>query len=62
MSIEEAKKYALEIDKKRAEFRDYFHGKGSDYSRYDVNFNCMTLSISNITEAIIKLMQLRELI
>ena len=62
MSIEEAKKYAMEIDKKRTEFRDYFHGKGSDYSRYDVTFNCMTLSIHNITEAIIKLMQLRELI
>jgi cytidylate kinase len=62
MSIEEAKKYALDIDKKRAEFRDYFHGKGSDYSRYDVTFNCMTLSVNNITEAIIKMMQLRELI
>lgn len=62
MSIEEAKKYAMDIDKKRAEFRDYFHGKGSDYSRYDVTFNCMTLSVNNITEAIIKLMQLRELI
>lgn len=62
MSIEEAKKYALDIDKKRTEFRDYFHGKGSDYSRYDVTFNCMTLSIDNITEAIIKMMQLRELI
>ena len=62
MSIEEAKKYALDVDKKRAEFRDYFHGKGSDYSRYDVTFNCMTLSIDNITEAMIRMMQLRELV
>ena len=62
MSIEEAKKYAQDIDKKRAEFRDYFHGKGSDYSRYDVTFNCMTLSPDNITETIIKMLQLRGLI
>jgi cytidylate kinase len=62
ISIEEAKKYALDIDKKRNEFREYFHGKGSDYSRYDVIFNCMTLSVNNITEAIIKMMQLRGLI
>jgi cytidylate kinase len=62
MSVEEAKKYAMDIDRKRAAFRDYFHGKGSDYSRYDVTFNCMTLSIENITEAIIKLLQLRDLV
>jgi cytidylate kinase len=62
MSIEEAKKYAVEVDRKRAQFRDYFHGKGSDYSRYDVTFNCMTLSINHIVETIVKMMQLRELV
>jgi cytidylate kinase len=62
MSIEEAKKYSCEIDKKRQEFRDFFHGKGSDYSSYDVKFNCMTFTIEEIIQAIIRMMQLRKLI
>ena len=62
ISMEEAKKYAIDIDKKRAEFRDYFHGKGSDYSFFDVTFNCMTLSVDDIVESIIKILQIRGLI
>ncbi len=62
MSMKEAAKYALEIDKKRKEFRDYFHGKGTDYTRFDVKYNCMTLSVENITESIISLMLARDFI
>lgn len=62
MSIEEAKKYACEIDRKRQEFRDFFHGKGSDYSSYDVKFNCMTFTVEEIIQAIIRMMQLRNLV
>lgn len=62
ISMTEAKKYAVDIDKKRAQFRDYFHGKGSDYTFFDVRFNCMTLSIEDIIEAIIKMLQIRKLI
>jgi len=62
MSIEEAKKYATEIDKKRQQFRDYFHGRGSDYSSFDIKFNAMTISIDEMAEAIIKMMQIRNLI
>lgn len=62
MSIEEAKKYATEIDIKRREFRDYFHGKESDYSSFDVKFNCMTLTVNEMIEAIVKLVQLRNLV
>lgn len=62
MSVEDARKYALDVDRKRQQFRDYFHGRGTDYSFFDVRFNAMTLSVDETTEAIIKLMQIRELI
>ena len=62
MDEKEARKLAAEIDKKRMEFRDYFHGKGTDYTRFDVRYNCMTLSIEDITESIISLLQVRKFI
>ncbi|MFC2081100.1 AAA family ATPase, partial [Bacteroidota bacterium] len=58
----EAAKYAVEVDKKRMEFRDYFHGKGTDYTRFDVKFNCMTLSVDDMTKSIISLLKTREFI
>ena len=62
MTEKEAIKHAMEIDDKRREFRDYFHGKGTDYTRFDVKFNCMTLSIEEISECIISLMKARQFI
>jgi cytidylate kinase len=62
LTHEESKKYARDIDMKRSEFRDYFHGKGSDYSRFDVIFNCMTLSIDEIVESSIGMMKIRNMI
>ena len=62
ISLEQAKKRAIEIDKKRQEFRNYFHGKGSDYTRYDVRFNCMSLSLDDIACSIISLLKSRKFI
>ena len=62
LTLDEAKKYANDIDSKRKVFRDYFHGKGSDYSRVDVIFNAMTLSIDEIVEGIIGLLKIRKMI
>ncbi len=62
LSIEEAQKYCLEIDKKRAQFRDYFQGKGTDYSRVDISFNCMNLDPEEIVNIIIEAMKIRKLI
>lgn len=62
ISTDEALKYAHDIDRKRSQFRDYFHGKGTDYSSFDVSFNCMTLSIEEIAESIIQIIQIRKLI
>jgi len=62
LTMDEARKYARDIDAKRREFRDYFHGKGSDYSRFDVVFNAMTLSMDEIVEGIVAMLKLRKMI
>jgi len=62
LSIEEATKYANDVDRKRALFRDYFHGTGSDYTRFDMIFNSMTLSMDEIVESTINMMKLKNLI
>ena len=62
MTDKEAAKFAVNIDKKRREFREYFHGKETDYTRFDVTFNAMTLSVDEIAESIISLMKARNFI
>ena len=62
ISLEQAKKRALEIDKKREEFRNYFHGTGSDYTRFDVRYNAMSLSPDDIVCSIIQLLKSRNFI
>ena len=62
LTMEEARRYARDIDNKRKEFRDYFHGRGSDYSRFDITFNAMTLSVDDIVEGTIGMMKLRSII
>lgn len=62
LSMEDAKKYCIETDKQREQYRDYYHGRGTDYTWYDVHFNCMTLTVDEIVEDIIRLMELKKLI
>ncbi len=62
MEPEEAEKYALYVDKKRKQFRDFFEGKNTDYTRFDMTFNCMTLSIDEIVNIIVKAAEVRKLI
>ena len=62
MTEKEAVKFALNIDNKRREFRESFHGKESDYTRFDVSYNTMTLSVDEISESIISLMKARSFI
>jgi cytidylate kinase len=61
-TIDQARSYALNIDKKRSHFRDFFQGKGNDYSRFDIKFNCMTLSNDEIIEIIIGALRVRSMI
>ena len=61
-TIDQARNYAQNIDKKRSHFRDFFQGKGNDYSRFDIKFNCMTLNNEEIIEIIIGALRTRSMI
>jgi len=62
VSQAEARKTAIEVDKKRRKFREYFQGKNSDYTWFDLRFNCMTFTIDEIVRIILKVAELRKLV
>ncbi|MBN2814126.1 MAG: cytidylate kinase-like family protein [Bacteroidales bacterium] len=62
ISEEEAKKAILDIDKKRKEFREYFQGKDTDYTRFDLSINCMTFTIEEIVHLVLKAAEIRKLV
>lgn len=55
-----AQLYVNEIDKKREAMRVYFGGKRTDYTRFDLTFNAMTLSVKEIVDIIIYTMEVRK--
>jgi len=61
-TINEAIKYAQETDKRREQYREYFHGKGTDYTWFDVRINCMSFDVEEIVESIFKMLLIRKLI
>ena len=62
LTIDQARHYAQTIDKKRGQFRDYFQGKGNDYTRFDLKINCMTLEIDEIIAIIVGALKARKMI
>jgi cytidylate kinase len=62
ISLEEARKAAIDVDKKRKEFREYFQGKDTDYTRFDLTINCMAFSIEEIVHIILKVAEIRKLV
>ena len=62
ISVEQAKKCAIDIDEKRQQFRDSFEGKDTDYTHFDLIFNCMTHSIDEIAETIAYAIKKRKLL
>jgi cytidylate kinase len=62
LSESDATKYIKETDKQRQQFREYYQGKGTDYTWYDVRYNCMTLCVDEIVQSIVNLMENRKLI
>lgn len=52
-TIEQARTFAQNMDKKRSHFRDYFQGKGNDYTRFDIKLNCMTLKEEDMVDIIV---------
>lgn len=61
-TIDQARSYAQNIDKKRSGFRDFFQGKGNDYTRFDIKLNCMTLEPNQLIDIIIGAMRTRSMI
>lgn len=61
-TIDQARSYAQNIDKKRSTFRDFFQGKGNDYTRFDIKLNCMTLEPNELIDIIIGGMRSRSMI
>lgn len=62
LSFEQAEKVVIDIDKKRKQFREYFEGKNTDYTWFDLTFNCMTLSVEEIVKIVLKAIEVRKLL
>ncbi|MFO7668112.1 MAG: cytidylate kinase-like family protein [Bacteroidales bacterium] len=61
-TIEQARTQAQSIDKKRSLFRNYFQGKGTDYTRFDIKLNCMTLDTKEIVEIIVGALRTKKML
>ncbi len=61
-TIEQARTQAQSIDKKRSVFRNYFQGKGTDYTRFDIKLNCMTLETTEIVEIIVGTLRTKKML
>ena len=62
ISLAEARKHVLEVDKQRYNFRDHFRGKNNDDNCFDVSFNCKHLTSEEIAEMIFRLAESRQLL
>lgn len=62
VSLNEAKKLVIDVDKERFAFIDYFKGKNNDDICYDLSFNCANFSEDQITDIILDIAQRRELL
>jgi cytidylate kinase len=62
ISFEKAERMIRDIDKKRKHFREYFEGKNTDYTQFDICLNCMTLTTDEITAILIKAIEQRNLL
>lgn len=62
ISPDEAKKTAIDIDRKRREFREYFQGKGTDYTRFDLSINSMSFTIEEIVHIILRAAEIKKLV
>ncbi len=62
ISLSDAKMFAIEMDKKRKRFREAFEGRNTDYTRFDVIYNRMTLTEDEIVHSIINLISAKKII
>lgn len=61
LSLNEAKKFAVEIDKKREQYRDFFKAKNESLW-FDVRFNSKIFRPEDIVEVVIKMAEVKKLI
>lgn len=61
MPFEDAEQYTKDVDTKRKQFREYFEGKNTDYTQFDLTFNCMTLTVDEIVKIILRAIEVRKL-
>ena len=62
LSILDAKKIVLQVDKERAEFRDSYLEKNQPPFAYDIEFNCSRLSQEEIINVVLHLAEYRSLL
>ncbi|MFZ4455434.1 MAG: AAA family ATPase [Bacteroidales bacterium] len=62
LSIEDSKKYIVQMDYQRDSFKELFKKKNSEAPDYDLTINCKSHSIDQICEIIIKEAQMRNLL
>lgn len=62
MSLTEARKHVIEVDKQRYNFRDHYRGKNNDDNCFDISFNCKHLSSEEIADLIFKIAEFRNLL
>lgn len=62
LTIDEAKKLVIETDHRREKYREFFKGKGTNYTWFDLRINCMTLKTDEIVQIIMKLAEIRKIL
>ena len=62
MNIDDAIKFTLDYDKKRKIFLDYYWGKPSNHSIFDLIYNCSTMSSEEIVTSIIHILERRKIL
>ena len=62
MDIDEAIQFTLDYDKKRKKILDYYWGKVSDHSIFDLIYNCSTMSSEEIVTSIIHILERRKIL
>jgi cytidylate kinase len=62
MDIVEAIPFTLDYDKKRKQFLDYYWGKTSDHSIFDLIFNCNTMTNEEIVTSIVLILEKRKIL
>ncbi len=62
MSLNEARKHVLVVDKQRYNFRDYYRGKNNDDNCFDISFNCKHLTSEEIADIIFRIAEYKHLL